>query len=160
MHQTMGKCVVAKYTARMIFIAVVAMMTMPITGCSRATSTTSAMKANGTSTVVSSNPEVERTLKTSCFDCHSDQHSTPWNAKLAPSYLFGANNARKALDFSDWGGYSANRRSADKAAIAKVVKDDSMPPGDYDFLHPSARLTAEQRSELLQWAKEPASTKP
>lgn len=160
MRQTPRKCSVAKISVHAFFIAVAAVAIMSIAGCSGAKSNTSVMNQSGASTVVSSNPEVEQTLKTSCFDCHSAQHPGPWNAKLAPSYLFGARSALNALDFSDWDSYSASRRNADKTAIAKVIKGHSMPPGDYDFLHPAAKLTAEQRRELLQWAEEPAPAKP
>jgi hypothetical protein len=40
------------------------------------------------------------------------------------------------------------------AEITSVVADGSMPPGDYDFLHPSAKLNDEQKSIVLQWARE------
>jgi hypothetical protein len=87
-----------------------------------------------------------------CFDCHSDQKSGPWNIKLAPSYLFGLNGARASLNFAEWHSYSVDRRKAEMAVITKAIEDGSMPPWDYELLHPSGRLTDEQRQQLLQWA--------
>jgi hypothetical protein len=129
---------------------------LAIAGCS-GTSTNNAntpvVSANGSaSALVSSNPAVERALETSCFECHSDQKSGPWSSKLAPSYLFGLNGARESLNFAEWPSYSVDRRKAEMAAITKAIEDGSMPPWDYEVLHPSARLTNEQRRQLLQWA--------
>jgi hypothetical protein len=66
--------------------------------------------------------------------------------------LFGAGDARHALNFSRWNSYSAKKKEAELAKITKVIKGDEMPPWDYDLLHPGAELTAEQRQQLLQWA--------
>jgi len=103
---------------------------------------------------VSANPQVYEILTSSCFDCHSDQGSGPWNAKLAPSYLFGANKARRALNFSDWSNLDGKQRKAMASGIAAVVDSGSMPPGDYDFFHPSAKLSDEQKKLVLQWTSQ------
>jgi hypothetical protein len=126
---------------------------LPIAGCSGTSANTPVVSANGSaSTLVSSNPAVEQALESSCFDCHSDQKSGPWNTKLAPSYLFGLNGARESLNFAEWHSYSVDRRKAETVAITKAIEDGSMPRWDYELLHPSARLTDEQRKQLLQWA--------
>jgi len=57
--------------------------------------------ANTSAATVSSNPQIDWVLEYSCFDCHSDHNSAPWNARLAPSYSFAASKAREALYFSD-----------------------------------------------------------
>ena len=95
--------------------------------------------------------QVHQALAKACFDCHSDQKPVIWNARLAPSYLFGADKARQVLDFSDWPTYPPQRRRAELAAMGKVVQDGSMPPADYDFFHPEAKLSAEQKQLLLHW---------
>ncbi len=101
------------------------------------------------------NPQIRELLVNSCFDCHSNERPAAWNARLAPSYLFGLDKARQVLNFSEWSAYPAQRRRAELETIAKVVADRSMPPGDYDFVHPRATLTAEQRQLLLGWASSP-----
>lgn len=87
------------------------------------------------------------------FDCHSDGGIGPWNAKLAPSYLFGTHKAQEVLNFSNWPALDTKQRSAIAAEITSVVANGSMPPGDYGFLHPSAKLNDEQKSIVLQWAR-------
>jgi hypothetical protein len=148
---------------RTFFATVTALAILPIAGCSGANANAPAVlaSAEASATAMSSNPQVEQTLENSCFDCHSNHAPGPWNAKLAPSYLFGTANARKSLDFSDWQSYDASRKSTEMAAITRVIENGSMPPWDYDFFHPSARLNGEQRQDLLQWAaRQPAPAKP
>ena len=104
--------------------------------------------------VLAADPRVHQALALACFDCHSHQQQAGWNARLAPSYLFGTDKARRALDFSDWPTYPPPRRRAELEAIGKVVQDGSMPPADYDFFHPAAKLSAEQKQLLLHWVSQ------
>lgn len=101
---------------------------------------------------LSKNIQVVQALDNSCFGCHSSATTLPWNAKLAPSYIFGAGDARKTLNFSTWSSYNTARRRAAMAEIAKVVEDGSMPPWDFRVLHPSAALSNDQRQIVLDWA--------
>jgi hypothetical protein len=107
---------------------------------------------------LAADPQVHQVLVKACFDCHSDQKPAVWNARLAPSYLFGADKARQVLDFSDWPTYSSQRRRAEFVAIGKVVRDGSMPPADYDFFYPDAKLSAEQKQLLLHWVSQQSAT--
>ncbi|MGO9454799.1 MAG: heme-binding domain-containing protein [Candidatus Binataceae bacterium] len=99
---------------------------------------------------LAADPDVREILANSCFDCHSDAGSGSWMAAFAPSYLFGASKGRQVINFSTWSTLNAAQRSAAASAIAAVVDSGSMPPGDYDFFHPSARLTDHQKQLLLQ----------
>jgi cytochrome c553 len=118
-----------------------------VAGCS-STSTPSA--ASTTDGIASVDPQVHDALVTSCYDCHSNQ-APAWNARLAPSYLFGAGKARDVLNFSDWQAYSPQRRRSEVEAIGKVIEANTMPPGDYDLVHPGARLTDAQKKAVLAW---------
>jgi hypothetical protein len=73
-------------------------------------------------------------------DVIPSENTATWNARLAPSYIFGSSKARQALDFSAWPDYSASRRRAEMAATTQFIEDGSMP-GDYALLHPSASLS-------------------
>jgi Haem-binding domain len=103
---------------------------------------------------LAADPQVNETLANSCADCHSDRASGPWNARLAPSYLFGKNKARAVLNFSNWLKLDAKQRRAMASAIASTVDGGTMPPGDYEFLHPSAKLSDEQKKLVIQWASQ------
>jgi hypothetical protein len=124
-----------------------------IAGCSNTSSLPQAAGGSSATDTVTADPQVHEILANSCFDCHSDGATGPWNAKLAPSYLFGAHKAQEELNFSKWPALGTKQRSAIAAEITSVVADGSMPPGDYGFLHPSAKLNDEQKSLVLQWAR-------
>jgi hypothetical protein len=123
-----------------------------LVGCSSDNTSAAAERGSAATHDLAAEPQVYETLTNSCFDCHSDRSSGSWGAKFAPSYLFGANKGRAVLNFSDWSTMDAKQRSAMAAAIAAVVDRGSMPPGDYNFFHPSGRLSDEQKKLLIQWA--------
>jgi Haem-binding domain len=145
----------ALLSSRRASVCLLAVFVLTFVGaCSGTTANPSTALASSdvSSTMISSNPQVDQALEHSCFDCHSDRNAAPWNARLAPSYIFGASKAREALDFSAWRSYSPSRKREEMEAIAKVIEDGSMPPGDYGLLHPSANPSAQQRRLVLQWA--------
>ena len=109
---------------------------------------------------VTADPQVRDALASACFDCHSNDGPTVWTARLAPSYVFGVEKARQALNFSDWSTYTSQRKHAELAVIGKVVADGSMPPADYDFVHPAARLSAAEKHILLLWISQQAAASP
>lgn len=122
-----------------------------LAGCSSGSNSTAIEPGSAPTDSLAANPQVDGILKNSCFDCHSDHGNGSWSAKFAPSYLFGAHKARKVLNFSNWATLDVKQRKAMASAIAAVVDRGSMPPGDYDFFHPSAKLSDEQKRLVLQW---------
>jgi hypothetical protein len=106
-------------------------------------------------TGVSTDPQVNATLQSSCFQCHLSTGSAPWYAAVSPTYL-AANSARGVLNFSDWQTYDAEKRAAELKSIEQAVSGGSMPPGDYTALDHSARLSDDQKQVLLKWAAQPA----
>ncbi len=52
-------------------------------------------------------------LKTSCYDCHSNETEWPWYSKVAPvSFLVSADvrNGRKRVNFSEWDKYDEEKK--------------------------------------------------
>ena len=49
------------------------------------------------------------------------------------------------MNFSAWGA-----GSNDVDDLAEVVAEGSMPPRNYTFLHPDARLSAEEKAALIR----------
>jgi len=122
-----------------------------LAGCSSGSTSTAMERGPGPADSLAADPQVDEILANSCFDCHSDRAGGSWSAKFAPSYLFGAQKGREALNFSNWATMDVKQRSATASLITAVVDSGSMPPGDYDFFHPSARLSEEQKKLVLQW---------
>jgi hypothetical protein len=80
-----------------------------------------------------------------CYDCHSNETHWPWYSHVAPmSWLVqhDVENGHQELNFSTWDG--------DSDDLAGVVTDGEMPPRNYTFLHPDARLSAEEKAAPIR----------
>lgn len=83
-----------------------------------------------------------------CGDCHSNQTNWPWYSNIAPiSWLVqrDVDLGRAKFNVSEWG---LARRNEGHEAVEKV-QDGSMPPAIYLVMHPEARLSARELSQLL-----------
>jgi len=81
----------------------------------------------------------------SCGDCHSNATTWPWYAKIAPlswAMAYGVKSGRKALNFSEWAGYSPEQQRSLLTASCSDASHGKMPDGFWTFLHPDARLDA------------------
>lgn len=102
-------------------------------------------------------PDVSTPLHNACYDCHSDQTRWPWYSHVAPVswWVVGhVKDARAALNFSDWPHAHPSWARKRWRHIADAVENKEMPLPHYDWMHPEARLTDEQRARLVQWAKQ------
>jgi hypothetical protein len=100
--------------------------------------------------------DVHRLLVAACYDCHSNHTGYPWYAEVQPVGWWLAhhvNEGRRALDFSEFGGYAPRRAARKLDAIAHEVSDGGMPLGSYTWMHPAARLRPEQRKMIVDWAQ-------
>ena len=82
-----------------------------------------------------------------CFDCHSNETEWPWYTNVAPgSWLVqrDVDEGRATLNFSEWG-----RPQPEVDELLEVIEDGAMPPVSYTLIHPSARLSGEERATLL-----------
>ncbi len=101
-------------------------------------------------------PAVAATLKTACYDCHSNQTDYPWYNTVAPVSYWIANHIEEGkhhLNFSEWGSYSTKRKDHKLEEILEEVKDGKMPLDEYTWTHADANLNEQQINELLQWAQ-------
>jgi Haem-binding domain len=100
-------------------------------------------------------PEIAALMHGACYDCHSDETRWPWYGHIAPvSWLVASdvNDARRHVNFSDWP-YDDPRRAARRLGdMSDDVQSGDMPPTDYTWMHPAARLTAAQRAAFVKWA--------
>jgi len=95
-------------------------------------------------------PRTLALARRACFDCHSNSTRWPWYASIAPlSWRIEGHvdRGRRRLDFTSFEPADAHVAHAAGEA-ADVVEKDEMPPQDYRFAHPEARLTASERREL------------
>jgi hypothetical protein len=104
-------------------------------------------------------PEVAALLKSACYNCHSYETKWPWYSHIAPfswQITGHVNDARDAMNFSDWPHDEPSRVRKRWRHIADAVEDREMPLPSYALIHPDARLTDQQRAQLVQWARQAA----
>jgi Haem-binding domain len=93
------------------------------------------------------NEQTKLLAERACYDCHSNQTDWPWYSNIAPvSWLVihDVNEGRTALNFSTWG---QGESEVDEAA--ETVREGTMPPSSYFITHPGAKLSEQERSQLI-----------
>lgn len=116
----------------------------------RAVSATSAPLMAGSNL----SPAVEHVIAEKCADCHSNNTRWPAYSRLAPgSWLMehDVHAARAALNFSNWQQLKPEEQLQLLASISAEVANRRMPVRQYLLLHPSARLTDEERKSVIAW---------
>ena len=107
---------------------------------------------------VPTSPGVKAVLRRACYDCHSNETEWPWYARVAPVSWLIARDVRKGradLNFSTWNQYSTQRQVKKLKETWEQVAEGEMPPWYYLPAHREARLSAEDRTLLRQWARQP-----
>jgi hypothetical protein len=96
-------------------------------------------------------------LRTSCYDCHSNQTNLPWYSKIAPfSWMLADHiiDGRASLNFSEWESYSRREKLGQLESISDVVESGEMPLKSYLRVHRYAKLDEEKIAVLNQWVEE------
>lgn len=103
------------------------------------------------SIALNSDPKVMSILKTSCYDCHSNETAYPWYHHIAPVSWIMANNineGRKALDFSNWANIDSKVKLERLERAKQLLNNELMPKGEYLLMHKNAVLSDEQKKVL------------
>ena len=93
-------------------------------------------------------------LKVSCYDCHSNNTRYPWYSVLQPGAWFMAQHIKKGrdeLNFDEFNNYSKRRKKAKIKSIISQIEKDEMPLKSYRMMHENARLSADEKKELLDF---------
>ena len=96
-------------------------------------------------------------LKVSCYDCHSNNTRYPWYSVLQPGALFMARHIKKGkeeLNFDEFNNYSKRRKKAKIKSIISQIEKDEMPLKSYRMMHGNARLSADEKKELLDFFRD------
>jgi hypothetical protein len=101
--------------------------------------------------------EVKAVFECSCKNCHSNETAWPWYSYVAPVSWVVAHDvqrARKMLNLSEWGTYSAQRREDKLEEICEQVTKGEMPDRKYVIFHREARVTPQEREVVCQWTED------
>jgi hypothetical protein len=87
-------------------------------------------------------------VKSTCFDCHSNETIWPWYSKIAPaSWLIYRDvvEGRQRVNFSNWN----SAQLGEPGELISVIREGEMPPLQYILIHASARLSTVQKDQLI-----------
>lgn len=100
--------------------------------------------------------EIAQILKTSCYDCHSDEAIYPWYSNVAPvSWMLKhhINEGREHVNFSTWMDYSEKKKISIHEEITEVLEEGEMPMLSYTLIHSDAKLSESSKAALISWFK-------
>ncbi|PCJ27642.1 MAG: hypothetical protein COA97_03220 [Flavobacteriales bacterium] len=101
--------------------------------------------------------EIVNILKSACYDCHSHETKYPWYSNVAPISWWVKDHiteAREELNFSEWGAYKYKRKDHKLEEMIEMLEEGKMPLNEYTWTHADAKLTPEQKIQLINWIKE------
>ena len=93
-------------------------------------------------------------LKSSCYDCHSNNTNYPWYNHIQPvAWMLSehVNDGKKELNFSEFGSYSKRKQKHKLKAIISQVKKEEMPIYAYTIIHRDAVLSSSEQQQLFRW---------
>lgn len=91
--------------------------------------------------------QAEALARGACYDCHSNETRWPAYSYVAPmSWLVrrDVEAGRDELNFSTWSDASGELDDA-----IETIEEGSMPPRQYELLHPDARLSEAEKAALI-----------
>ncbi|MDO5969835.1 heme-binding domain-containing protein [Flavivirga aquimarina] len=101
--------------------------------------------------------DIKVILKESCFDCHSNVTRYPWYNYITPVNYWlenHINHGKKHFNVSKWEGNSIKRKDHKFEELIEMVEDKSMPLNSYTWMHTEAKLTEDQITAIIDWAKQ------
>lgn len=99
--------------------------------------------------------EIHAVLKTSCYDCHSNNTKYPWYSQIQPVAWWlqsHINEGKGELNFSEFGTYEQKKAKHKFEEIEEVVREGEMPLSSYTFIHRDTKLSQEQSAAIALWA--------
>jgi len=100
--------------------------------------------------------ETAKLIQISCYDCHSNETRYPWYSNIAPASWFlknHVNEGRKHLNFSTFATYEPKRQIHKLEECIEMIEKNEMPLESYILGHQDAKLTPEQKQELINYFK-------
>ena len=99
--------------------------------------------------------DVQTVLKTSCYDCHSNNTKYPWYNNIQPVAWFLADHVKegkKELNFNEFASYRIGKQYRKLETVMNEIEEDEMPIESYTLIHGGAKLSAPQKKVVIDWA--------
>jgi mono/diheme cytochrome c family protein len=87
----------------------------------------------------------EELMRSACMDCHSNETEWPWYSNVAPVSWLVQNDV-------DEGRHELNLSTgeAEVGEMIETIREGSMPPWQYKPTHPAARLSDQEKQDLIR----------
>jgi hypothetical protein len=98
--------------------------------------------------------DVQAILKTSCYDCHSNNTVYPWYNNIQPVAWWLKNHVdegKRELNFSEFASYGIGRQYRKLEEVNKEIKEGEMPLSSYTLIHGNAKLNDQQKLTVANW---------
>jgi cbb3-type cytochrome oxidase cytochrome c subunit len=104
---------------------------------------------------IKNTPEpIAKLIRNSCYDCHSNETKYPFYSNIQPVAWLLKNHideGRKELNFSTFATYEPKRQAHKLEEAAEYVEQKNMPLESYTLGHSDAKLSDEQRKQLVNY---------
>lgn len=93
-------------------------------------------------------------IKTSCYDCHTNNTIYPWYDRITPVNFWvdgHIEHGKEHLNFSEWDSYSAKKKAHKLDEFIEMIEDKKMPLTSYILTHQDAKLSDAEIAELTNW---------
>lgn len=93
-------------------------------------------------------------LQKACYDCHSNTTVYPWYTNIQPIAWWMDDHIKEGkskLNFSEFLSYSLKKQDHKLEEVTEELESE-MPLKSYKLAHSEARLTAEEKKEITDWA--------
>ncbi len=100
--------------------------------------------------------DVNKIIRNSCYDCHSNESRYPWYSNVAPVSWWlkeHINDGRKHLNFSTFATYDSKKQIHKLDESIEMIEKGAMPMESYLLAHQSARLNEADKKTLINYFK-------
>ncbi|CAN5328660.1 heme-binding domain-containing protein [soil metagenome] len=100
---------------------------------------------------------IRNILKTSCYDCHSNNTYYPWYNNIQPLAWWlnrHIEEGKRELNFDEFTTYRIRKQYIKLDQIIKLIKKDEMPLNSYTLIHKNAVLNEQQKGMIINWASQ------
>ena len=95
-------------------------------------------------------------IRTSCYDCHSNNTVYPWYAEIQPLAWWLADHVKEGkseLNFSEFASYKPKKADHKLEEVIEMIQEGEMPLKSYTLIHGNAKLSDGQKKAIITWAE-------
>jgi hypothetical protein len=114
------------------------------------------VSVNSITTIMEVPSDIQKILKTSCYDCHSNNTKYTWYHEIAPmswGVAYHIKEGKKQLNFDEFATYDDRKRNKMMEEISDEVKEGKMPMKGYVLFHPETKLSIENIDKVINWSE-------